>query len=139
MELREDAIALLHELCSGLPGPLYNKVEESQKGVGFVLAYLVKSNGEVIAGDFAREMSVSTARVAVLLKTMEKNGLVTRRSSSSDARRTVVTLTQAGRARADEIREQMLQRIELLLEKVGKEDLDEFIRISRRIKEAMAE
>lgn len=139
MEIKEDAIALLNELCSAFPASLFDQVEESQKGVGFILRYLVKSDGEVIAGDFAREMNVSTARIAALLKTMEKNGWVTRHNSSSDARRTVVAVTPAGRGRAGEIREQILQKIELLLEKVGKEDLEEFIRISHRIKEAMTE
>ena len=61
----------------------------------FVLAYLTQADGEVIAGDIARKLGVSTARVAALLKAMEKNGLVTRHASPADARRTVVEITPA--------------------------------------------
>lgn len=139
MSSREDAIAFLQELCSCFPRPLYHKVEETQKGVGFVLAYLAQAEDEVFAGDFARELNVSTARIAALLKVMEKNGLITRHTSPKDARRTVVEITPAGLAGANEIREQILQKIELLLERVGKEDLDELIRISRKITVIMNE
>lgn len=137
MDSREDAIAFLQELRSCFPKPLYNEIEETQKGIGFALAYLAQADGEVIAGDLARELGVSTARVAALLKAMERNGLATRRASPADARRTVVEITPAGLACAGGMREQCLRKIELLLERVGKEDLDEFIRISRKIKDAM--
>ena len=139
METREDAIVLLRSICSDLPGPFFSKVEESQKGVGFVLSYLVGADNEVIAGELARKMNVSTARIAAVLKTMEKNGLITRYNSSEDARRTVVKLTPAGMERAAEIREQILQKIEILLEKVGKVDLEEFLRVARKIKTAVGE
>lgn len=139
MNTREDAIEFLHTLQSEFPRLLLNKVEDTQRGVGFVLAYLVRTDGEVIAGDLARELNVSTARIAALLKTMEKNGLITRHSSPKDARRTVVEITPAGIRRTCEIRDQSLQKIELLLERVGKEDLDKFIRISHKINTALDE
>ena len=139
MSHREDAIALLDDLHCDLPRPFFSEVEESQKGTGFVLAYLVNADGEVIAGDIAREMNVSTARIATLLRTMEKNGLVIRCNSTTDARRTVVKLTPAGMERAAGLREQILQKMETLLEKVGKEDLKEFMRVARKIKIAMCQ
>ena len=51
----------------------------------------------------------------------------------------MVQITQAGSAYVDKMKEQMLLKMELLLEKVGREDLDEFIRISHKIKEAFDE
>ena len=135
----EDAVMLLRSLYADLPVPFFSKVEQAHRGVGFVLAYLVNADGEVIAGDLARAMHVSTARIATLLRTMEKGGLVTRHSSSEDARRTVVKITPAGMERVGQIREQMLQKIDMLLEKVGKEDLEDFMGVARRIKAAMCE
>ena len=139
MSTREDAKAFLNELYSSIPKSFYSKIEMTQRGFGFILDYLEQAEGEVVAGDFAKKMNVSTARVAVLLKKMEENGFVIRRTSSKDARRTVVEITPAGAAFVDDLKEQALSRVELLLEQVSKEDLDTYVRISRKISKVMGE
>ena len=106
---------------------------------GFLLAYLDTAEGVVCAGDIAKEMGVSTARVAVILNVMEKSGFIQRQTAADDARKTVVTLTKLGRAWIQKTKDQMLNRTELLLERVGKEDVWEFIRLSQKIKAAMDE
>lgn len=139
MGTREDAVELLKKMCFHVPKSLFCKLEPIQRGGGFVLAYLTQSKSEVNAGDLAKELNVSTARIAAILKAMEKDGLITRHGSSEDARRTIVELTPAGTTRAAEIREEVLSRVEMLLNKVEKRDLEEFIRISQEINEAMNE
>ena len=139
MDRREKAQELMREMGSCMPKPFLSKVDKMQRGIGFVLKYLEDASGEVCAGDIAKMLQVSTARIAALLGKMEKQSLITRRTSPTDARRTVVEITPKGTARVQEIREEILLRTELLLEKVGEEDLREFIRISRRIKAALEE
>lgn len=139
MGKREDAQEFLRKMRSCRPNPLYIRLNESQRGIGFVLDYLRETQGEVIAGDLARELGVSTARIAALLKKMEKNGLIKRHSSSTDARQTVVEITVAGTEYSDKVKEQILEKTELLMEKVGREDLNEFIRISQKIKNSLEE
>lgn len=139
MDTRENAKAFLLELHSSMPRSFYDKVVVTQRGIGFVLDYLEQADGEVIAGDLAKKMDVSTARVAALLRGMERSGFIMRRTSDRDARQTVVEITPAGIARVKEMREQMLDRIRVLLAQVSKEDLDTFIRISHKIKEVMEE
>lgn len=137
MSTRKDAQEFLKELYSSIPRSFYNNLETTQRGIGFVLNYLKHSEGEVIAGDLSKNLNVSTARIAAMLKRMEQSGLVTRHSSLEDARRTVVEITPAGIALVDEMREQTLKRVESLLDKIGKEDLDTYIRISHQIREIM--
>ena len=48
-----------------------------------------------------------------------------------------MTITPEGAAYAAREREQLLSRAELLIQKVGKRDLDELIRIFRKIKAAL--
>ena len=48
-------------------------------------------------------------------------------------------LTKLGRTWIQKTKEQMLDRVELLLERVGKEDVWQFIRLSQKIKAAMEE
>lgn len=136
MSRREDAQEMLHKLLDCRPKAFLSKIDETQRGINFVLIYLQKTKHEVIAGELARELNVSTARIAALLGKMEKNGLIIRYRSSADARQIVVEITQEGLAYVDRLRKQSLERMELLLERVGKEDMEEFIRISHKIKEA---
>ncbi|MCH5204244.1 MAG: winged helix DNA-binding protein [Oscillospiraceae bacterium] len=139
MGAREDAQELLHKMRSCRPRTFFGKIDESRRGVGFVLVHLEKTDHEVIAGELARELNVSTARIAALLKTMEKNGLIIRERSAADARHTVVKITKAGTDYVERLREQILAETVMLIEKVGKAELEEFIRISNKIREALEE
>ena len=139
MASRADAQEFLRKIRNCRPWSFFGKVDECQRGTGFILAYLEQKSGEVIAGDLARELNVSTARIAALLKTMEKNGLIIRYRSSADNRQTVVEITQKGIDYSLKMREQILEKVELLLERVSREELDQFIRISEKIKEVLEE
>ncbi len=139
MSTREEAIELIGKIKSCRPKSFFSKIDNSSRGSGFILFYLIKVNHEVSAGELARALEVSTARIAVLLKSMEKNGLIERSRSASDSRQIVVKLTQAGIDTADQIKEQIIGKTMLLLDQIGKEKLDEFIRISNEIREVLGE
>ena len=139
MGSREDAQKFLNELYSCIPRSFYNRLEATQRGFGFVLSYLERTDGDVIAGDLAKQLNVSTARIAALLKRMEKCGYVKRYASAEDGRRTVVKITPSGITYINDMREQTFRKIEKLLDSVSKEDLENYIRISRQIREAMEE
>ena len=67
MNKRDEAQEFLNKWwCSSVPSSFFNKVDATLRGYGFILGYLKKADGEVIAGDFARELNVSTARIAAL-------------------------------------------------------------------------
>ena len=139
MDVKTEAERLMLEFRSCAPQKIFSRVEETKRGMGFVLLMLENSDREIVAGDIAEGMNVSTARVAALLKKMEQNGLITRENSSSDARRTVVKITPKGRETILEKRAEFLKKTELLIEKVGMKDLEEFIRISRKIRDVLDE
>lgn len=61
-----------------------------------LLEYLV-NNGESFQKDIAAFLHVSPASVAVSIKRMEKNGLVSRTADSEDMRRNKVVITDSGR------------------------------------------
>lgn len=137
MTRREEAAAVLEELRTCAPRDLCSWLDEMHRGAGFLLGFLAMSDGVVYAGDIARRMDVSTARIAAMLNRMEKNGFIRREPAPEDARKTVVKLTDQGRCWIQQTREQALTRAELLLERVGPEDVWEFIRLSKEIKSAM--
>lgn len=135
MSLREEAAELVGRVQQLRPKPLFCK-DNSFRGMNFVLLYLKESDRETPAGELAKELDVSTARIAALLNTMEKSGYIERERSGQDARQTFVRLTPAGLAAAEEIQEHILQDAMLLIEKVGSKDLYEFLRIYERIRDA---
>lgn len=139
MTRREEALAILDQMRTCAPRDLFARLDELHKGTGFLLGLLDAADGVVYAGDIARQMQVSTARIAVILNKMEKSGFIRREPATQDARKTVVKLTGAGRAWIQDTKERVLDRTELLLERVGREDVWEFIRLSRKINRAMEE
>lgn len=139
MDVKSEAEELMEKFRLCAPKKFFSSVEETERGTGFILAFLDREKGEVIAGDIAREMNVTTARVAALLRNMEKNGLILRENSSEDARCTVVRITGKGTDFISRKKAALLKKTELLIEKVGRKDLEEFIRISHKIREVMEE
>lgn len=137
MSTREDAKTFLVKLCSCMPRSCSNKLAATQRGYGFILDYLEQTDGEMSTRDFAEKLNVSPARITALLNKMEKNGFITRRTSSKDARRITIEITPAGIAFVDNMREQTLSKVEQLLNRLSKEDIETYIRISQQIKEAM--
>ena len=137
MSTREDAKAFLVKLCSCMPRSCSSKLVATQRGYGFILDYLEQTGGEMSTKDFAEKLNVSPARITALLKKMERNGFITRRTSSSDARRITIEITPAGIAFVDNTREQTLSKVERLLDQISKEDLETYIKISQQIREAM--
>lgn len=139
MNISEDAKEYLDRLHSCIPSFFYNEIDATRRGFGFVLNYLEQADKEVYAGDLSKKLNVSTARIAALLKKMEQNGLITRNPSPEDARRTLVEITPTGIDLINEMRSHALRKIELLLNKVSKEDMETYIRISQQIKEVIDE
>ena len=134
-----EAKELLEKIRSSRPQDFFGKLDTVLTGVGYVLTYLDSADGVVLAGDLARELNVSTARIAALLNKMERNGLVMRTGTPDDARKTVVEITQAGRIFLHERQKELMRMADVLIEKVGKDDINEFIRISGEIRNALEE
>lgn len=139
MSTREEELRFFQKFNSCVPARVLEGIDMAQRGICCVLGYLKNSDGEVLAGDLAKELNVSSARISALLKKMEKKHFLIRRNASDDARKTVVEITPEGIDYIDAETERILSQIELLIEKVGQKDLDEFIRISYKIRAVLDE
>lgn len=104
------------------------------QGELFVLNYLSAHEAEVVhSRDISNAMRVSTARTAALLKSMEEKKWVTRRDDPRDNRQTIVCITEQGRESIGEARRRMLEGTVRMLEAIGAEDAENYVRIQRRI------
>lgn len=136
MNQREKAIELIHKMRPSR-SDFINQLNMTDRGIHFILGYLEEAKGKVIAGDLAKQLNVSTARIAVLIKKMESRDLIRTYNSPEDARKTVIEITAIGKEQAEAFKEELILGMEKLIEVVGVEDIEEFIRISIKIKEAI--
>ncbi len=116
---------------------VFNKNNE---GLGLIVGYLYEhQDSTVYAGDLAKVSCVSTARIAAALNKLEKLGMIQREASDKDSRKTVVKITAEGVAKAEEKRRDVVHYTAKLIDKVGKEDMNSFLRILGSIKQAMSD
>ena len=118
--------------CCSASGP-QKQIGKHAQGECFVLRCLARSAKPLLPSDLSNLAQSSTARIAVVLNTLEKKGYITRAIDPSDRRRVLVSLTPAGAEYIQGVRRQLRQRMRVLLEELGEADAKEYLRITERI------
>lgn len=113
--------------------PAEQKLSKMAMGSLFVLNYLAFNEGCVHPKDLSEKMAVSSARIARLLNYLEEKKMVRRYADPQDNRQVIVVLTETGRNEIHRIRAEVLPSLADMLEKIGPEDAEAFIRIQKKI------
>ena len=103
---RFTAVGLFAEAFTGLTNRFAAQLEEHRlSAVEFeVLMRLARSPGHRLRmTDLAGQTSLSTSGVTRVVDRMERDGLVSREACASDRRSSYAVITEAGRARLDEV------------------------------------
>ena len=108
------------------------QIGKHAQGECFVLRCLARSPKPLLPSDLSAMTQSSTARIAVVLNTLEKKGYITRAIDPAD-RRVLVSLTSVGAEYVRSIRQQLRQRMQRLLAELGEADAEEYLRITERI------
>lgn len=137
MDTREKAIEIYNLMFSERSLSATGQMDEYTKGSHFVLLYLDAATKDVVSGDLARELGVSTARIAALIKKLETQGLVERCRSNADKRCSIIRITVSGKEQANAWRVELLTALETLIDIVGYDDITELIRICQKIQNAL--
>ena len=130
---------ILSEFNSIKPVEFLQQIDVNSMGIGKVLGFISCANREVSAGEISEYMEVSTARVAVLLKKMSDKGLIVKHSDPKDARRVLVSITEEGRKVLKEKRDEILLYSGAVIERFGKDKIEDFIQACREIKSIVEE
>ena len=132
-----DYTALANELLSVranlLQVPANQKLSKMVQGELFVLNYLITHEKIVHPKELSEKMAVSTARIASLLNHMEGKNLIQRYADKDDNRRVIVILTDTGRQEIHRIRAEVISYVCAMLESLGPEDAEAYIRIQKKI------
>ena len=132
-----DYTVLANELLSVranlLQVPANQQVSRMMKGKLFVLNYLATHEKFIHPKELSEKMAVSTARIASLLNHMEEEKLIQRYADKDDSRQVIVVLTEQGKQEAYRIRAEVISYVCSMLESLGPEDAEAYIRILKKI------
>lgn len=109
------------------------RILKAARGRAFVLSYLAANGNKVHPKDLSDSMMVSTARIAAILGQLEKEDIVTRTTDPDDNRQVIVKLTDKGIEMAGKYHERVLGEMTGMLEFLGPEDAQEYVRIRKKL------
>ena len=136
MELAKQFIQYSHKFRKQT---FQREFDEVMKGELFVIFYVLYKKEGVSAKKIKEKMDVSSARVAAILKNLEKKELIERIENPEDRRMIKVNLTQKGIELAKETQEDVLKHVLSMLDYLGQEDSEHLIRIMSRLTSMMGE
>lgn len=119
------------------PSRIFKVLNETTAGIGAALRILYEEGGRATSGRLCELLGVSSARVAVLLKTMAAKGFITKEKNILDARITVVSLTPFGEETIRKVRDEVYRVVDRVIDRVGFERLEAFFAVSKEIEEAV--
>lgn len=109
-----------------------NRFSSTLRGEMAVMRLLHNSRQKMTAGELSSRLGMTTSRVAAVLGSLEKKGLLERENDEVDRRRVLVSLTQAGDALCEKRRQHFMKKISMLLSMLG-DDAPEFVRLLGRV------
>lgn len=102
---------------------LVGLIDEGYKGMFVILRILQESGASVASGEIAKQMGVSTARVASALNTLEGKDYIKREKEKSDGRKVVISLTDKGAEALKERQKRVSEMVEPMLKNLTEEEI----------------
>lgn len=97
------------------------------------LLYLTFVKDGISSSELADSLEVSLPRITSVLNSLEAKELVNKRIDSQDKRKTIIYITDMGRKIVLEKKQEAVENIAKIMEKLDKKDIDEYIRITQKI------
>lgn len=122
-----------------LQGGPAKKIQELSQGEMAVLGYFVFEKDEATPTELSVRFSISTARIANTLNSLEKKGYIERIHDSVDRRKVIVHITQAGIDIFKTKENEAAEDFSKMLDYLGEKDSKEFLRLLKRVTDFMIE
>lgn len=108
-------------------------MDSGARGLFFLMRCVKEAGANVNAGELAKRMGVSTARVARALKTLEAKGYIKRGYSSIDGRKVEIVLTEEGEKALSKREEHIKNALLPWINKISPEEQRLFLSILRKL------
>lgn len=123
---------MMRSMDQRIKSPPQEEISASLRGEMAVLRLLRREEKPLPAGEISRMLSMTTSRIAAVLGSLEKKGMILRKADEADKRRVLVTLTDKGDAFCLKRRQEVINHMAEMLENLGEEDAAHFVRIMKR-------
>lgn len=133
MAKKEQIDYVFNFIMKAQPQKFYKLITDSNAGIGAVLRMLDQAVDSVTAGKLSEDIGVSEARITALIKKMEKRGYIVKEKDSSDARITIIKLSEKGKKTADTIRKNLRSNIEIVIDSIGMGKIEQYIKLTTEI------
>ena len=110
------------------------KLDDTNRGIISILRCLSKQDQPITAGEISERTGVSTARIAVLLRKTSARNLIVTGNDPSDARKTLVSLSDYGKEQLNKKVEEHKEMISIIIDRIGFERTKEFMKLSKEIR-----
>lgn len=107
-------------------------LSKSVKGEMFILGFLKHHGNSSYPKELSQNFMVSTARMAVILKQLEKKELIIRTVDEKDNRQVIVTISEKGIEKLNEFHNTTICNLAKVLEALGPKDADEYVRLHKK-------
>ncbi len=121
---REDELNIIRKVFE----ETHNDFNVGMMGTLAIMKYLYISSDEVTSKQLSDKLKVSSARMTILLKKLEKEGLIVKGQSCSDARAINVKLTDYGLSKSKQMESNLIKSLNDLLDIFGLERLSNLLR-----------
>lgn len=137
MKDKQIAEYIFEQLRTNVLSSLSGILNEFNKGEIGTLGLLAFEKNGFTAGELSEKLGVSTARTASILNSLEAKKYIKRNTDQYDKRKTLVQITKQGRLLANKTKDDIINKITYIIKELGEEDINEYIRLSKRIKEIL--
>lgn len=103
------------------------------------LLYLAFVKKEMTASELSQKLNVSLPRITSILNSLETKNMLKKRIDIKDKRKIVVSITENGKNMVLEKKEEAINNMARIIEKLDEKDIDEYIRIAKKIREVIEE
>ena len=124
---------LLKIIAEKNPFKFLEDLHNQNSGKLFILKYLYDNKKDAKAGELAKELKVSTARVAMLLKKLESSKYIKRYNDPKDARITMVSLTKEGEKYIVKKMETLTDKLKKVVKAMGITKVEDFVKVALTI------
>ncbi len=103
------------------------------------LLYLTFVKDGITPSELSERLCVSLPRIASVLNSLELKKLIKKTTASDDKRKTIVNITKTGEELLLNKKEEAINNIAKIIEKLDEEDINEYIRLAKKIGKIMDE
>ena len=112
--------------------PPHEPMNRMMRGENAVMRLLDRGEDELAAGEISKALNMSSSRIAAVLNSLERKGMIRRSEDPQDRRRVLVRITAEGRDFCRSRREEIRERMRRMLTQMGEADAAEYVRLTRR-------